>query len=197
MGQARTPGPVKLFCGLLYGDARLAEMAGGLLQREFGRVDRVSREWPFEQTDYYRAECGPDLKRRFVGFETLIPPERLAEIKCRTGRIEQEIACQGVAPFPRPVNLDPGYVDLSKLVLATTKDRAHRIYLGAGIFAEVTLQYVSGRWEPLPWTYPDYRQPAYHAFFLALRERLLEQRRALSMPVGGPPPAPIGGEAKP
>jgi hypothetical protein len=168
---------VKLFCGLLCGDPGLMQRARQLLTRQFGPVDRESDVWPFDQTHYYREQGGPDLKRWFLSFEKLVRPDALAEIKLRTNRLEQEIAQQTLTDVPRPVNLDPGYVDLSKLVLATTKDRSHRIYLGQGIHAEVTLQFVSGRWEPQPWTYADYRGPHYHAFFLGVRERLLEQRR--------------------
>lgn len=138
--------------------------------------------WPFDLTDYYEAEMGPGIKRRFLSFERLIQPDALAQIKHETNRIEDEIAQQCLAlELPRPVNLDPGYIDLGKLVLATTKDRSHRIYIGQRIYAEVTLHFTQGRWEPWPWTYPDYRQAEYHEFFMRVRQTLLAQRRQLAL----------------
>jgi hypothetical protein len=99
--------------------------------------------------------------------------------------MEQQIAEErALLAVTRPVNIDPGYVDLGKLVLATTKDRAHRIYLQHGIYAEVTLQYAREAWQVSPWTYPDYREPRYHAFLSAVRERLHEYRRIVDMTAG-------------
>jgi len=180
MGQPRAPLPVKLICGLLYADEGIPSLARKLLMRRFGPLDMERDLGPFNSTDYYADEMGPNLRRWFYSFERLIRPDALADIKLQTNEVEREMAedfaALGVA---RPANLDPGYVDLSKLVLATTKDRSHRIYLGQRIHAEVTLQFADGRWQPLPWTYPDYRLPRYHEFFTHVRERLVEQRRAL------------------
>jgi hypothetical protein len=177
MARPRTASPVKLFAGLLSGDPDLLRRARQLLTRRFGPVDAESAVWRFEQTDYYEAEMGPQLERWFVSFQNLLPPDRLAEIKLETNALEAEIADQVLRPdLPRPVNIDPGYIDLGKLVLATTKDRAHRLYLGHGIYAEVTLQYTRGAWQCQPWTYPDYRRPEYHAFFERVRELLRTQR---------------------
>lgn len=179
MGQTRSPKPVKLFAGLLSGDPDLLLRARQLLTRSFGPVDLEAGPWPFTQTDYYEPEMGCDLQRRFVSFVTLIPPGQLADIKHETNLIEEQIADQCLlADVSRPVNIDPGYVDLSKLVLGTTKDGSHRIYIGHGMYAEVTLQYADGGWKTLPWTYPDYREEAYHAFFVQLRQRLREDRQA-------------------
>jgi len=178
MARPRVPQPVKLICGLLGGDVDLLRRARQLLARRFGPVDLESDVWPFDHTDYYREQMGPDLKRLFVSFEPLAAPDALVGIKHETNALEQRLAeqCCGLE-IPRPVNLDPGYIDLTKLVLATAKDRAHRIYLGQRTYAEVTLLFVSGRWEACPWTYPDYRQPHYHEFFSRVRERLRQQRR--------------------
>ncbi len=180
MARARAAWPVKLFAGLLSGDPDLLRRARQLLARSFGPVDLESDVWPFDHTDYYAGEMGPDLKRWFLSFERLVPPDLLADIKLETNAVEQQIAADCLLPdIARPVNIDPGYLDLTKLVLATTKDRGHRIYLGQGIYAEVTLQYADGRWQIYPWTYPDYAQAARHAYFTQVRERFREQRRAL------------------
>jgi hypothetical protein len=180
MARPRAPQPVKLICGLIGGDVDLLNRARQLLRRRFGPVDLESDLWSFDETDYYEAEMGPGLKRLFLSFEQPSHPEALAGIKHETNAIEEKIAEQCAAlDIPRPVNLDPGYVDLAKLVLATTKDRSHRIYIGQRMYAEVTLHFENGRWQPWPWTYPDYRRAEYHEFFARVRERLVAQRRAL------------------
>lgn len=178
MARPRAPHPVKIICGLLSGDLDLLKRARQLLVRRFGPTDLESEVWSFNQTSYYEEEMGPDLKRLFLSFAQPHSPDALAEIKHETNALEAEIAeqCFGLG-LPRPVNLDPGYVDLGKLVLATTKDRSHRVYIGQHMYAEVTLHYTEGRWQTWPWTYPDYRRPEYHEFFARVRERLRQQRR--------------------
>ncbi len=170
MARIRAAQPVKLIVGLLGGDVDLLRRARQLLAHEYGTVDLESDFWPFEETDYYAAEMGPGLQRWFLSFERLVRPEALVEIKRRTNELESKIAEQCLLPErPRPVNLDPGYVSLAKLVLATTKDRDHRIYLGGGIYAEVTLHYRDKAWQAWPWTYADYRRPEYLAWFERVR----------------------------
>jgi hypothetical protein len=177
MGKPRPARSVKLLVGLLGSDPDLLRRARQLLVRRFGPVDCESDFWPFDQTDYYQDEMGPRLQRWFLGFAEPIPPDRLAEIKHETNAIEEAMAADcALLDIPRPVNIDPGYIDLTRLVLATTKDRGHRIYLGHGIYAEVTLLYAQGAWQVLPWTYPDYRRAEYHVFFSRLRERLHQQQ---------------------
>jgi hypothetical protein len=179
MGTPRLPLPVKLICGLLSADDDLLRRARHILTKRFGSVDIESEIWPFSQTAYYEAEMGQGLKRQFLSFEKLIPPDALAQIKRDTNEIEGQIAEECLAlGIPRPVNIDPGTIDLARLVLATTKDRSHRLYLGLGIHAEVTLHWSDGAWRVWPWTYPDYHDSGYHAFFSRVRQRLAEQRRA-------------------
>lgn len=176
MGRIKPPRPAKLFCGLISSDPDLMARARGLLDKQIGKIEAVSDIWPFDQTDYYKDEMGPNLKRQFVSFAGLIQVDRLPDIKRLTNQIEQRIADEVLDPeIPRPVNLDPGYLTLSKLVLATTKDYSHRLYLQNGIYAEVTLHYEAGGWHAWPWTYPDFAAPTYHAFFTQLRETLKEQ----------------------
>ncbi len=151
----------------LFGEARAA------LVKVYGPVDHISPLWPFDFTSYYAEESGEGLLRQFLSFAELIDPGKLAEIKLRTNQLEQEHASGG----RRQINLDPGYVDLSKLVLATTKNHQHRIYLGRGIYAEVTLRYTRKSFRPWEWTYPDYRTNHYVEFFNQVRETYLEQLR--------------------
>lgn len=179
MGDAHEPEKVTLICGLLAGDPALLPAARAGLVEAFGALDATSAVWPFATTEYYAAEMGPAIVRQFVSFADPFAMDRLAEVKLATNALEREIArAQGGDRPARPVNLDPGYVTLGSLVLATTKDRAHRIYLGRGIFAEVTLGYEAGGWRAWPWTYPDYAAPTYHPFFTQVREDLKRRRRA-------------------
>lgn len=172
MGEPHSPTPVVL---LIAASSRYDEaLAWGLHQaeREYGAAAGVSPAFDFTETDYYAAEMGVGLKKQFWAFEKLIDPSRLAAIKLATNFWEAEYAGTGLHPEPRPLNLDPGYLTLAKLVLASTKDHAHRIYLADGIYAEVTLSYRKNAWQAFDWTYPDYRRADYHAFFTQCRERL-------------------------
>lgn len=176
MGVVRAPKKVKLICGMISNDVDAMRRARSLLARRFGAVEEESEVWAFDATDYYEAEMGFDLKRMFVSFAPLIDPGRLAAIKRETNELEAEICRQaGQSPEFRVVNLDPGYIGIGKLVLATTKDYAHRLYLADGIYAEVTLHWHGQRWEAWPWTYPDYAGDRYHPFFTRVRDRLREQ----------------------
>lgn len=175
MGTARQPQPVKLVVSILGGDPALLEEAEACLEEAFGPVDYRSGLLPFHHTTYYEPEMGADLKRRIVAFQRLVDPGDLAAIKRRTNALEERWAVEG----KRRVNLDPGYVDLGKLVLASTKNHAHRIYLGQGIYAEVTLHYRGGRFQPWPWTYPDYASEEYCRLFGEIRALYQAQSRAL------------------
>lgn len=188
MGRPRTAKPVRLFAGLLSGDADLLRRTRQVLARRYGPIDLESEVWPFTDTDYYREAMGASLLRQFVSFERLIRPDDLAEIKLTTNRLEDELAEERLAfGIARPVNIDPGYIDLAKVVLATTKDRAHRIYVGSGICAEVTLYRENEAWQASPWTYRDYKRPEYHGFFDEVRGRLMEQRRRSEELANHPP----------
>jgi hypothetical protein len=178
MGRPRRAEPVKLFVGLLGGDEDLLRRARQLLTRAWGPIEHETPIRDFTYSDYYRAEMGEGLRRVFLVFERPIAADEIAEIKLATNALEKEIADQAMADVERPVNIDPGYVDLAKLVLATTKDRSHRIYLGQGIYAEVTLHYSDERWQASPWTYPEFHEPDIQAFLSDVRRSLHEQRRA-------------------
>lgn len=178
MGAITTPGPVKLICGVLLNPAVSPSDIEPALVSEFGAVELWSPTWPFDFTDYYDAETGPNIQRAFAAFEQLVAMDALAEIKWRTNALEAALADRVEADAPRPVNLDPGYVNSSRLVLASTKDCAHRVYLGQGIYAEVTLTFRRGEFQPWPWTYADYATPEYRRFFRQVRQRYLRQRRS-------------------
>ena len=139
----------------------------------YGRIALSSPAFGFTETDYYTATMGSGLKKQFFAFERLIDPAELAAIKRQTNDWEAQYAALGRHPEPRPLNLDPGYLTAAKLVLASTKDHAHRIYLRDGIFAEVTLTFRQRKWQRHEWTYPDYRRDDYQRFFVECRDWLL------------------------
>lgn len=177
MAEPREVQPVALVVGMLSAFPETFAAAESDLAAEWGPVALRSEVMPHEFTDYYAVEMGGPLKRLFVAFERWIDPGQLAAIKLRTNAIERRIADLGRWPVTRPVNLDPGYIAPSKLVLASCKDYTHRIYLGQGVYAETTLGYTGGRWQSYGWTYPDYRTAQYQAFFDRVRRDLLERRR--------------------
>jgi hypothetical protein len=129
------------------------------LALDYGPIALVGPTYDFNQTRYYEKSMGAGLCKRFLAFEALVAADALASIKERTNQLERELASIKKYPEPRPLNVDPGLLTLGKFCLATTKDQAHRIYLGNGIFAEVTLRFHDGAFEPWPWTYADYRLP--------------------------------------
>ncbi len=179
MGVPRPAKAAKLIVGMLSNDADLLRRARQLLSRQVGPVDLESEIWPFDATDYYAPEMGSGLQRQFLSFDRLIRPEQLAALKRTTNDLEARICDECAVPREfRRVNLDPGYVTLSKLVLATTKNYSHRIYLREGIYAEVTLRYEKGAWHAWPWTYPDYVADTYHGFLSRVRDQLAEQLSA-------------------
>jgi len=175
MGTARNPFPVKLVVPMFSPERALFQAATSQLEQLYGPVDYRSRLLPFDHTHYYTPEFGPDLLRMFIAFEGLIDPGSLAEIKLSTNALEQALAQRG----NRRINLDPGYVSQSKFVLATTKNHGHRIYLGRGIYAEVTLRYKDKTFQPWEWTYPDYRTADYLEILQEIRQIYVQQLRAL------------------
>lgn len=169
MGKPEHPNPVKLFTGVIFNPAVETNEIVQVLEERIGEIDTRSASFSFDYTDYYREEMGGNLKRKFFSFAKLVDPGLLPQKKHLTNELESEIADRLASPVLRPVNIDPGYIGLSKLVLVTTKNYSHRNYLGDGIYGEVTLQYKRGEFEPLPWTYPDYRSTEYREYFSRLR----------------------------
>jgi hypothetical protein len=140
-------------------------------------VALCSNPFEFVQTDYYTATMGDHLRKQFLVATRLCDPADLPGWKVLTNQWEEEYQAANNWPESRPLNLDPGYLAQDKLVLASTKNHAHRLYLGKGIYGEFTLQYRGKKWCSCPWTYPDYQQPVYHAFFTQARDYLRERAK--------------------
>jgi hypothetical protein len=164
MGVARQSLPARLFLALLGSEDSLRQ-GRGLAEKEFGRQSTKSPQWDFSHSKYYCAEMGAGLKRQIVSPRELIDPAALPEIKIMTNRWETDLSSSN----KRSLNIDPGYLTEAKVVLATTKDYIHRLYLGGGIYGEVTLQYGRGEYRSLDYTYPDYCSKEYRSFFAKIR----------------------------
>ena len=169
--------PVKLIVGILACDESALTISRGVLLDAYGEADLVSEVWPFDMTEYYVNEAGPNMVRQFMAFENLIDPGRLGTIKHETNCMEQDLAKSLDTPCPRPVNFDPGVIEPSKLILASTKNFAHRIYIGNHMYAEVTMTYNKGKWETFPFTFPDYKSGRYNAYLNKVRQALVQQLR--------------------
>ncbi len=179
MWEVSEPQPVKLIIGILAAEESCLAAAIDVLTTEFGKLDLISPTWPFTQTEYYKAQTGENIVRGFITFENLIDPGDLAAIKIKTNHLEQQLAEKLKTSLPRPVNLDPGIIEPSKLILASTKNFSHRIYIGQNIYAELTLSYSKGKWESYRFTFGDYKEARYHEFFTKARDKLCKQLKEI------------------
>ncbi len=176
MAQPREFRPVKMVCGVIYKEDALYEEARKRLEAEWGRADSESGAFPFDLTGYYEDEMGGGLRRRFMSFEALVPPESLPAAKLWAIELES-IVRQERGTTGRPVNIDPGYLTAAAVVMATAKDFAHRVPLARGIYAHLELLFTRTGVRPLDWTYPDLRREAPQAWFREVREIYLRQLR--------------------
>ena len=165
MGKILKTNPVKLISGLIFKEQNSLNQAKTALTKNFCEIDFQSQVIAFNYTDYYEKEFGQGLKRVFLSFKKLIQPEELSKIKVLSNKIEKKLSKDN----KRLINLDPGYIDLAKLVLASTKDYSHRIYLKNGIFAEITLVFKGKSFSQQEWTYPDYKTKEYKEIFNKIR----------------------------
>jgi hypothetical protein len=177
MGTIHCPKPVLLLMAVFSTDSSAFDWVRKRAEAQWGTLALESESFPFETfTDYYAQTMGETLPKRLWAFENLISPDLLPKIKYLTNDWEAEFKAFTDYSVERPLNIDPGYIDLGKLILASTKDHAHRIYLSEGIFAETTLMYTQKQWKPLPWTYPDYQSAGYQKFLTRCREYLKSKR---------------------
>jgi hypothetical protein len=169
LSKPKEPLPAKLGIGLIYNEKTAARSVWPTIEKTWGTIDFLSEVRSFDYTDYYEEEMGQLLYRRWAFFRELIPQDRLADIKWQALEIEKQWAVNE----KRRLNLDPGLITAERLVLATGKNFSHRIYLGKGIFADLTLIFVKGTYQPLAWTYPDYKDEWAIGMFNKIREKYL------------------------
>ncbi len=161
---------IKLFVGILFSTKQhLQEILDALVQ-DFGEIDFQSSYFSFDHTTFYQQEMGSELNKCFVSFAKLWSPDTIYDAKCKTQVLEQRWMKEG----NRRVNLDPGYVALHQVVLLTTKNYAHRIPLQQGIYAELTYIWRQGKFDALPWTYPDFQFGYYMDTLKTIRYLLLK-----------------------
>ncbi|MFC1594501.1 DUF4416 family protein [Candidatus Omnitrophota bacterium] len=168
--------PVKLFFGLISSNPDLFLQVEQIASKRFGEIDVASPHIPFECTQYYEKELGSNLLRKFIAFEDLIVPGALSEVKVYTIELEEQFRQDG----RRAINIDPGYLSAWQVVLASTKNFSHRIYLSHGVFAELTFFYQGKAFQPLPWAYPDFKSKEYLDFFNCARTTWLRQTQPKS-----------------
>ena len=172
MSRPREPQPVKFIASILGADTRAIDQVIEKLQEKFGDIDYISDELNFDFTDYYEPEMGSGLQRRMISFTKLILPDELPGIKLATNKLEDEFTGPD---NKRSLNIDPGYIALCHLILATGKAFTHRPYLRDGIYADMTLVYRGGRFQTLEWTFPDYGSEEMLKILTMLRARYFEQ----------------------
>ena len=168
MSRRTVPPGAKLLASVLYRDEARFDDARARFEARVGPVGRVSEPFPFDFTRYYEAEMGAPLVRRFVVAAGTVPRDRLPAVKRIAESIETGMSVGG----RRTVNVDPGLLTPENFVLATGKNYSHRIYLGDGVFADLTLVYAGGGYKPLPWTYPDYASEPVRGFLSEVRKEL-------------------------
>ncbi|MDR1523401.1 MAG: DUF4416 family protein [Endomicrobium sp.] len=169
MGIIGSPKKVKLFCGIIFSNEKVKQDAFSVLENKFGKIDFISDIMLFDFSNYYNPEMGENLKRLWVSFEKLILSSQLAGIKVFTNSLEESFAINS----KRQINIDPGYITPANVILATTKDYSHRIYLDSGIYGEVTTIYKKNGYTKLPWSYPDYLSDTATKFLLEARQSLI------------------------
>ncbi|MCF7872940.1 MAG: DUF4416 family protein [Candidatus Omnitrophica bacterium] len=169
------PKPVKFIAAFIYTDNIIYQKTKNKLRKKFGKIDYESNEINFDSTGYYYPEMGKPLFRRFISFKKLKDPAQFIKIKLFCVKLEKKFSKNNL----RTINIDPGYINQAKLVLTTTKDFAHRIYLGKGVYAEVTLFYKDSRFNHLPTTFPDYRTDTYKDIFEQIRNIYIKQNHRL------------------
>ncbi len=175
MGGIQSVQVVKPICGLIFTKTVNCSKAIRQLMEVLGTVDDQTPVFDFSFTDYYEQEMGVDLKRMFLSFVKCIHPGDLAKAKIRTNKIEDLWSVDG----KRRINLDPGYLTGAKLVLASTKDFAHRIYLSDGIYGDVQLQYRHHQFFASHWTYPDYQTDLALSFFSRVRGKFVQEEKTI------------------
>lgn len=167
---------VKLIIGIIYRDENYLERAVSELKSIFGEIDLESAIFRFDVTEYYVREMGEGLKRKFFSFRNLFDPEELPAIKIKTNEIEENLKKEAGTPG-RVVNIDPGMLTATSLIMATTKNYSHRIPLRDGIYAHLEFLFRKDSIKYLEWTYLDMRKDEYADFFLKVRKIYLEELR--------------------
>lgn len=182
MSIPKEPDKAKLVISLFMNNKNIFESVLSELERLFGETDMISDWFNFDFTDYYYGEMGSPLFRKVAVFKELIHQIDLAEIKEKTNILEKRWAINEETGIKRALNIDPGYLLLSRFILATGKDYSHRIYIGRGIYADLTLIYKKGGFKSLEWTYPDYASKEICSFLEQVRAKYSNELKQSRQP---------------
>lgn len=175
MGQTRPPKPVMLVVAISSRYESTFAWALERMEQLWGPLWLIGERFEFAHTDFYKRTMGEDVLKQVFAYQSLIDPGDLPGIKLATNEIEETYNATHDHDWPRPLNIDPGYITEAKLVLATVKNRDHRVYIGNGIYGEVTLSYYNRCWNASRWTYPDYMTAENRLFFTKCRDELRRQ----------------------
>lgn len=173
MAEIKPPLPVKYFIAALYSDAQVLDRAVAIIQKEWGDVDYRSADFPFDVTDYYVAEMGAGINRKIITIKSLYSPTLIVDMKLRCNEIELELARDG----NRLVNLDAGYLDHNKILLASAKEAGQKVYIDKGIYADLAGRYKSGKYQSFEWSFPDFKDGRYDKELLLIRKTYMRQLR--------------------
>jgi hypothetical protein len=169
--------PVKLFVAALWTDAAVLQNAISELSARWGDIDFTGADRSFDMTDYYEPEMGRRLNRRLISFTALAPPDCICEAKYFCNDVEDRLAGEK----GRLINLDVGYLDHNKIVLASFKGAGQKIYLKDGVWADLVARYREGLYRPFEWTFPDFRDGRYDHELVAIRQIYMRQLRSLML----------------
>ena len=171
MAHPESPLPVKYLVAVLFRTAEQLDSARKELVAHWGNIDFEGRDHLFDVTDYYAPELGTPLYRRLLAFEQLYPPTLIVDMKLECNTIEDVLASDG----KRTVNLDAGYLDHNKYLLASAKEAGQKVYLDKGIYADLSGRYKAGKYQPFEWSFPDFRDGRYDEELLSIRRFYLRQ----------------------
>ncbi len=170
MAEPVIPVRAKLFIGIITNNDELLFLAEKRLSKKFGLIDFKTTKIPFSHTEYY-SSMGKNLYKVLLSFKKTVKRERIVRIKLYTNSLERRLSNKG----KRQINIDPGYLTLSNIYLASCKEFFHRVYLGRGVYLENEFRYVAKQYRPWEWTYPDYKKPEYLEFFHTVRRMYYKQ----------------------
>jgi len=173
MAEIKEVSPVKYFAAILYKEKSSLEQAVHALEEKWGTIDISGQDHPFNVTAYYEPEMGTPLLRRLVSFNTLFCPSLLPDMKLACNQIEQNLSINN----KRTVNIDAGYLDHNKVLLASAKEAGQKIYVGKGIYADLAGRYKAGRYQPFEWSFPDFKDGRYDKELLKMRTEYLRQSK--------------------
>jgi hypothetical protein len=175
MAEILPPRPVKFFVAALFVDESELSAAKHIMTGAWGPLDFEGTDRAFDVSNYYETEMGTHILRRFLSFQAPMSPDELVTVKIRCNQIEEDLSVDG----KRTVNLDAGYLDHNKIILASAKEEGQKIYLGQGIYADLMGRFGAGHYQPFDWTFPDYRDGRYDEELRKVRMLLLRQLREM------------------